>query len=34
MVLAGCKAWLEQGININLIVDKYPKDVAEYYSRS
>jgi len=34
MVLAGCKAWLEQGININLIVDKYPKDVAEYFSDS
>jgi uncharacterized protein YndB with AHSA1/START domain len=34
MVLAGCKAWLEQGININLIVDKYPKDVAEYFSKN
>ena len=33
MVLAGCKAWLEQGLNINLIADKYPADVAEFYSK-
>ncbi|MFT6781441.1 MAG: hypothetical protein ACJA1A_001362 [Saprospiraceae bacterium] len=33
MVLAGCKAWLEQGVNINLIADKYPEDVAEFYRK-
>ena len=33
MVLAGCKAWLEQGVNINLIADKYPEDVAEYFTK-
>lgn len=32
MVLAGCKAWLEHGINLNLVGDKYPKEVADYYN--
>lgn len=26
-VLDGCKAWLEHGINLNLIVDKFPPGV-------
>ena len=34
MVLAGCKAWLEHGININLIGDKYPYDVAKFFTKS
>lgn len=25
-VLDGCKAWLEHGINLNLIVDKFPSE--------
>ena len=33
MVLAGCKAWLEQGVNINLIGDKYPHEVSEFYRK-
>lgn len=24
LVMAGCKAWLEQGINLNLIKDRFP----------
>jgi len=33
MVLAGCKAWLEHGIHLNLIGDKYPKEVAEHFAK-
>jgi uncharacterized protein YndB with AHSA1/START domain len=29
LVLAGMKAYLEHGIKLNLIGDKYPKEVAE-----
>lgn len=28
-VLDGAKAWLEHGINLNLIVDKFPKEANE-----
>lgn len=30
IVLAGAKAYLEHGIHLNLIGDKYPKEVAEH----
>ncbi len=33
MVLAGCKAWLEHGIHLNLVRDKYPKEVADHFAK-
>ena len=29
-VLAGLKAWLEHGIALNLVADRYPKDLREH----
>ena len=29
-VLDGLKAFLEHGINLNLIVDKFPKEIAQH----
>ena len=29
LVLAGAKAWLEHGIQLNLVADRFPKGVAE-----
>ena len=26
LVLAGCKAWLEHGLRLNLVADRFPKD--------
>jgi hypothetical protein len=31
-VLDGLKAYLEHNINLNLIADKYPKEVTEKFS--
>lgn len=33
IVLAGLKAYLEHGIELNLIGDKYPKEVADYFNK-
>jgi len=30
LVLAGLKSWLEHGINLNLIADKYPKELTDH----
>jgi uncharacterized protein YndB with AHSA1/START domain len=30
LVLAGLKAWLEHGIQLNLVADRYPKGIAEH----
>ena len=30
LVLAGAKAWLEHGIRLNLVADRYPKDLREH----
>jgi uncharacterized protein YndB with AHSA1/START domain len=30
LVLAGLKAWLEHGIELNLVADRYPKGIAEH----
>jgi uncharacterized protein YndB with AHSA1/START domain len=30
IVLAGLKAYLEHGINLNLIADKFPKEIADH----
>ncbi len=33
-VLAGMKAWLEHGIALQLVADKYPPEVAAYFKRN
>jgi uncharacterized protein YndB with AHSA1/START domain len=30
MVLCGCKAWLEHGIRLNLIADRFPDGIGEH----
>jgi uncharacterized protein YndB with AHSA1/START domain len=30
LVLAGAKAWLEHGIELNLVADRYPKGIEEH----
>jgi len=30
LVLAGAKAWLEHGIRLNLVADRYPKGIEEH----
>lgn len=33
-VLAGCKAWLEHGVQLNLVADRFPRGPAEPYPQA